>query len=117
MNKFIIFALLFVFVLNDDLSDYIYTGDKADDWNGYDDDKASVENCNSITFSDSDYKCCFESGKAPYGDDYKECGAYKKSKVKKIVDLMEKGGYKDLSIDCSSNYLSKALIILLSLLF
>ena len=117
MNKFIIFALLFVFVLNDNLSDYIYTGDKADDCNLFPNNKASVENCNSITFSDSDYKCCFESGKDPTGDTYKECNAYKKSKAKKLVDSYEKVGYSDVSIDCSSNYLSKALIILLSLLF
>lgn len=117
MNKFIIFALLFVFVLNDNLSDYIYTGDKADECDGYNESNASVENCNSITFSDSDYKCCFESGKSIDGEDYKECGAYKKSKVKKIIDAYEEAGAKDVSIDCSSNYLSKALIILLSLLF
>lgn len=117
MNKFVIFALLFVFVLNDNIEDYMYTGDNASECNGYDEEKASVENCNSITFSDSDYKCCFESGKNDEGEDYKECGAYKKSKVKKIVDGMEEGGFKDVSIDCSSNYLSKALIILLSLLF
>jgi len=95
----------------------MYTGDKSDDCYDYDEDNASVENCNSITFSDSDYKCCFESGKNDEGEDYKECFAYKKSKVKKIVDSKEEGGFKDVSIDCSSNYLSKALIILLSLLF
>lgn len=117
MNKFVIFALLFVFVLNDNIEDYMYNGDKSDDCYDYDEEKASVENCNSITFSDSDYKCCFESGKNIVGEDYKECNAYKKSKVKKIVDAYEEAGYKDLSIDCSSNYLSKALIILLSLLF
>ena len=116
MNKFIIFAFLFVYVLNAEYTDYYYAGDKADDCNNYNEDKASVANCNSITFSDSDYKCCFESWKI-VGEELKGCTAIKKSKAKKLVDLTEKGGATDVSIDCSSNYLSKALIILLSLLF
>ena len=114
MNKYIIFALLFVLVLNGD--DYFYEGENSDLCDGYE-GKASVANCNKITFSDDDYKCCFESYKAD-GELEEGCTAIKKSKAGKLVDLYEdENGFKDVSIDCSSNYISNALIILLSLLF
>ncbi len=116
MNKFIIFALLFVFVLNEDYKDYFYTGENAEECDDYD-SEASVDNCNNITFSDDDYKCCFESYKDD-SDDEKDCRAIKKSKAKKLVEAYEdEYGYTDVSIDCSSNYISNALLILLSLLF
>ena len=118
MNKFIIFALLLVFVLNDDIEDYFYDGDdigKCEDMRSKD---ANVNNCTSITLKDDDFTCCFESYKDKDGDENKSCLAAKKKKVNKIIDGYEDDlGYTDVSIDCSSNYISNALLILLSLLF
>ena len=117
MNKFIIFALLLVFVLNDDLDDYMYKGNDLEKCEGIYSNEASVNKCTSITLEDDDFTCCFESFKDE-GDEYKGCTAAKKKKVNKIIDIYEdKLKYTDVSIDCSSNYISNALLILLSLLF
>ena len=120
MNKYIIFALLFVFVLNKELEDYIYTGENADKC--LEVDEASVDNCNKITFSDDDYKCCYYSVEVDGKKVDEECYPLKKSEVKDMIDDFEDAaddeGYSaDVSIDCSSNYISNALLILLSLLF
>ena len=49
MNKYIIFALLFVFVLNEDYKDYFYDGDDGVKCSMIREKDASVENCTSIT--------------------------------------------------------------------
>ena len=117
MNKFIIFALLLVFVLNDDIDDYIYSGNDDEKCEFFDREEANVKNCTSISLEDDDFTCCFESYKYN-GHEHKSCTAVKKKKVNKIIDIYEdENGFTDVSIDCSSNYISNALLILLSLLF
>ena len=118
MNKYIIFALLFVFVINEDIEDYYYTGADREKCTDIIDDKASVDSCSAIKFDDDDYNCCFVSLEVE-GEKDKYCQGVKKSKVKKIIDAVEDNDEVDisLSIDCSSDYISNALIILLSLLF
>ena len=71
-----------------------------------------VENCNKIIISNEDYKCCLVKIKDD-GDKELECAAMKKSKVSKYIKNVK----DDISFECSSIYLSKALIILLSFLF
>ena len=115
MNKFIIFALLLVFVLNEDVDDYYYIGTNAILCAAV--ENPSVENCNKITIDDDDYKCCYLYEKDEDGEEEKNCLAIKKNKAKKIIDFEEDDGNTDVSLDCSSNYISNALIILLSLLF
>ncbi len=114
MNKFIIFALLLVFVLNDDLDDYIYEGKDLKKCEGIYSYEASVNNCTSITLEDDDFTCCFESYKYE-GHEHKECTAAKKKKVNKIIDIYEDElGYTDVSIDCSSNYNKITFIIFIT---
>ena len=120
MNKYIIFALLFVFVLNKNKKDYFYTGENADKC--LDVDQPSVDNCNKITFSDDDYKCCYYSVEVEGEKFDEECYPLKKSDVKDFIDDAEDATDNedvsiDVSVDCSSNYISNALLILLSLLF
>ena len=118
MNKYIIFALLFVFVINEDIKDYYYTGADVAKCYAIIGDKASADSCSAIKFDDDDYNCCFVSIDVE-GEKDKYCQGVKKSKVKKLIDKMEDNDEVDISvsIDCSSDYISNALIILLSLLF
>ena len=113
MNKFIIFALLFVFVLND-TDDYFYTG--KDRFKCYLVEEPNVNNCTAITLEDDEFTCCFHKYKED-GEDYEGCQPIKKNKVGKVIDEAEDEGESDVSIDCSSNYISNALLFLLSLLF
>ena len=77
----------------------------------------NVENCNAIKLKDDDYTCCYYTYKED-GEEIKDCIPVKKNKVSKVIDDIEdEDGYTDVSIDCSSNYISNALLILLSLLF
>jgi len=124
MNKFCIFVLLFIVAFcgdDDDNSwqkEYLYDGKEADLCEEVKKTKVpSVDNCTSIEISNKDYKCCYIFFKD--GDyEEKECAAMKKSKVKDFIKKYEqKNEGEKISIDCSSNYLSKALIILLSILF
>ena len=115
MNKLIIFCTLIYICISDKEASYFYDGDEYEECEEV--TKASVENCNKITISDKDYKCCYESYKDEDGESYNECEAIKKSKAKKVKELFEDLGFTDVSVDCSSNYLSIALIVLLSLLF
>ena len=115
MNKFIIFVLLFlvVFCSDDEFDEYIYDGKEYETCSNV--TNPSVDACNAVTIPDEDYKCCYQSYKEK-GETVDDCIAFKKSKVKDYV----KEGKKEedsFSVDCSSNYLSKALIILFSLLF
>ena len=123
MNKYIIFALLFVFVLNADFEeeykDFRY--DKFDEvanctYAGA--SNPSVDKCSAIKFSDDDYNCCYVTIEAE-GRKQSYCWGVKKSDVKDYVNDMndEADGDGEMSIDCSSNYISNALLILLSLLF
>ena len=85
----------------------------------------SEKNCNDIDL-DNNYGCCYVSGKDENGD-YKRCFPLSKSEVKEFLASFEedKEDDEELSLKCpdfsedssSSNYLSKALIIILSLLF
>lgn len=116
MNKYIIFALLFVFVLNGS-DDNIYDGDDQKSCISITGNNANVKNCSAIKLDDDDYNCCYVTQKYK-GKEDKYCLGVKKSKVKTIIDDAEEDeDVSDVSIDCSSNYISNALLILLSLLF
>ena len=107
MNKFIFFVLLFLYVSAKDYSDFLYGGIIDGSNCTFQSVNASVDNCKAVPLNNEDYKCCFvESGNE------KECWGVKKKDVKDFVKDSD-----NVSIDCSSNYLSKALIFLLSLLF
>ena len=93
--------------------EYFYTGKEA--FTCYNVTNPSVDACNAVTIPDEDYKCCFQSFEL-FGVKDEDCYAFKKSKVKDYVKKAKKSA-DDFSVDCSSNYLSKALIILFSLLF
>ena len=118
MNKFIIFVLLFIvaFCEDDDdswMNEYLYDGKEAKLCNEVEDTKEpSVSNCTSVD------KCCYLLLKFDDDEeDEKECIAMKKSKVNDFIKKYKKKYEGDnISIDCSSNYLSKALIILFSLI-
>ena len=122
MNKYIIFALLFVFVLNVDFEeeykDFIYKDLEAANCNILIGNAARVDKCSAVKFKNDDYNCCYVSEEY---DDYKGtyCRGVKKSDVKDYVNDVEDeaDGEGEFSIDCSSNYISNALLILLSLLF
>jgi hypothetical protein len=125
MNKYIIFALLFVFVLNADFEeeykDFMY--DKFDEvvnctYAGG--SNPSVDKCSAIKFSNEDYNCCYVTIEAGGKKIQNTCWGVKKSDVKDYVnDVNDEADDDDgeMSIDCSSNYISNALLILLSLLF
>ena len=102
---------------NKDAKDYFYTGENADKCLVV--VQPSVDNCNKITFSDDDYKCCYYSVEVDGKKVDEDCYPLKKSEVKDMIDDAEDAadGEADVSIDCSSNYISNALLILLSLLF
>lgn len=139
MNKFIIFALLIVFVLNqteeeeEESGRYgTYTGknyDKCYELNNF---EPSATRCNSIIL-DEGYNCCYLTGKDDEKD-YNYCLPLNESEVKELKDeAKEDDDVSDFSIICSLNtnnsndssdsssssynYINKALIILLSLLF
>ena len=118
MNKYIIFALLFVFVLNTNYVDLMYTGTDAINCEKLTGNDASVDKCSAVKLSNSDYSCCYVDNKI-LGSTTVECWAVKKEDVKDYVkDYNDAGDDKtEISIDCSSNYISNALLILLSLLF
>ena len=137
MNKFIIFALLFVFVLNqteeeeEDSYDLTYTGKNLEKCIGVNENEANEKNCNSITL-DEGYNCCYLTGKDDE-DEYNMCLPLNESEEKKLKEVAEEDETSTLSIKCSLNtnvsndssdsssssynYINKALIILLSLLF
>ena len=120
MNKYIIFALLFVFVLNEDYDDFYYDGDGEDYYNciKLTENDASVDKCSAVKFKNDDYNCCYVSEE--FDDEKKTyCLGVKKSDVKDYVNDYEDEAEVDveISFDCSSNYISNALLILLSLLF
>jgi hypothetical protein len=123
MNKYIIFALLFVFVLNEDFleeyKDFGYKDLEVLNCTSAGASNPSVDKCSAIKFSNEDYNCCYvtiEVGGKKITDD---CWGVKKSDVKDYVNDYEDeaDGEAEMSIDCSSNYISNALLILLSLLF
>lgn len=122
MNKYIIFALLFVFVLNEDFEekykDFEYKESEAHNCNILEGNAASVDKCSAIKFKNDDYNCCYVSEEED-GEKDTSCWGVKKSDVKDFVNDAEDEAEGDfsLSIDCSSNYISNALLILLSLLF
>ena len=106
MNKFIIFALLFVFVLNqteeDDSGSYEvnYTGKNRDKCLEVNDDKPSAKNCNSITL-DQGYNCCYLSGK-DNENEYNLCLPLNETEVKDFQDeAKEDDEIIDYSIICS----------------
>ena len=72
---------------------------------------SSVENCNKIIIKDEVYKCYFVIIRDEGEKVFFRC--HKKSKISKYIKNVK----DDISFECSSNYLSKALIILLSFLF
>ena len=115
MNKYIIFALLFVFVLNANYVDLMYTGTDAFNCEKLTGNDASVDKCSAIKFSDDDYNCCYVTIEYS-GKKTNTCWGVKKSDVKDYVNDADDGD-GEISIDCSSNYISNALLILLSLLF
>lgn len=128
MNKFIFFVLLFIVVFcNNDLEDYFgsmsdeyfYTGNEAISCIFLNiNNDLSVEKCNTAEIPDKKYKCCLQSFKEEGEEEEKICMPLKKSKVKDYIKELEKDPDTDdgdLSVDCSSNYLSNILIILLSL--
>ena len=131
MNKFIIFAFLIVFVLNqteeEESGGYgAYTGknyDKCMELNNF---EPSATKCNSIIL-DEGYNCCYVTGKDDEND-YNYCLPLNESEVKEFEDeAKEDDEVSNFSIICSNdssdsssssyNYINKALIILLSLLF
>ena len=123
MNKYIIFALLFVFVLNADFEeeykDFMYDKfDEVANCTAAGASNPSVDKCSAIKFSDDDYNCCYVTIEAE-GRKRSYCWGVKKSDVKDYVNDAEDeaDGDGEISIDCSSNYISNALLILLSLLF
>ena len=120
MNKFIIFALLFVFVLNKDYDDFYYVGDGEDYYNckKLTENDASVDKCSAVKINNGDYNCCYEIMELG-GEKDISCEVVKKSDVKDFVNDFndEADDRGSVSIDCSSNYISNALLILLSLLF
>jgi hypothetical protein len=64
MNKYIIFALLFVFVLNEDFleeyKDFMYGKlDEVANCTYAGGSNPSVDKCSAIKFSDDDYNCCY----------------------------------------------------------
>ena len=118
MNKYIIFALLFVFVLNDDYDDFFYDKENEVANCTLAGVSPSVDKCSAIKFSDDDYNCCYVTIEYS-GKKTNTCWGVKKSDVKDYVNDAEDeaDGDGEISIDCSSNYISNALLILLSLLF
>ena len=80
----------------------------------YGEKKLTVKECNAVSLPGDDNKCCLQELQYEGETEY-YCLPMKKSKVVDYVDEVD--GDVDVSVDCSSNYLSKALIILLSLLF
>ena len=122
MNKYIIFALLFVFVLNEDFEekykDFEYKELEALNCNILEGNAASVDKCSAVEFKNDDYNCCYVSEEED-GEKETYCWGVKKSDVKDYVNDVEDEDEGDfsISIDCSSNYISNALLILLSLLF
>ena len=122
MNKFIIFALLFVFVLNQTEEeeeaelefdfDPSYKGKNAEKCLSED---ASEKNCNDISLDD-DYNCCYISGFDDENGKLNYCAPLNEDEEKKLKDIFNKDEL-NISIQCSSNYISNALLILLSLLF
>ena len=98
--------------------EYFYNGTEADSCLALNsNDDLSVEKCNSVKISDKKYKCCFLSFKEDNKDN-NFCMPLIESKVEDYIKDFEEnfGDDVDISFDCSSNYLSKALIILLSLI-
>ena len=122
MNKYIIFALLFVFVLNEDFEekykDFTYKELEAANCYILTGNAASVDKCSAVKFKNDDYNCCYVSEEED-GEKDTYCLGVKKSDVKDYVNDAEDeaDGDGEMSIDCSSNYISNALLILLSLLF
>ena len=136
MNKFIIFALLIVFVLNQTEEEEeefgTYTGknyDKCIELNNF---EPSATRCNSITL-DEGYNCCYLTVKDDEGENG-ACLPLNESEAKELEDdAKEDDEVSNFSIICSLNtnnsndssdsssssynYINKALIILLSLLF
>ena len=139
MNKFFIFVVLFIVVFCDDTTtedDYLYSGAEGetcealnyDDRNAY--KKRTAKECLAVEIPDNNYKCCLTTYKVngvPSGfceplkvskvDDYIR---YQNTNAQEItVDCEGKDGNtgNNDSSDSASNYLSKGLIILLSLLF
>jgi hypothetical protein len=135
MNKFIIFALLIVFVLNqteEEEEESGYTGknyDKCIELNNF---EPSATRCNSITL-DEGYNCCYLTVKDDEGENG-ACLPLNESEAKELEDdAKEDDEVSNFSIICSLNtnnsndssdsssssynYINKALIILLSLLF
>ena len=120
MNKYIIFALLFVFVLNEDYDDFMYDVVKGYNCTLAGVSNPSVDKCSAIKFSDEDYNCCYVTIEYEGKKIQNTCWGVKKSDVKDYVnDVNDEADDDDgeMSIDCSSNYISNALLILLSLLF
>ena len=124
MNKYIIFALLFVFVLNTDFEeeykDFMYGKlDEVYNCTLAGGSNPSVDKCSAIKFSDEDYNCCHVTIEYEGKKITDACWGVKKSDVKDYINDAEDEGDGDgeISIDCSSNYISNALLILLSLLF
>jgi hypothetical protein len=115
MNKYIIFALLFVFVLNKDYDDFMYEKEEVYNCSLAGASNPSVDKCSAIKFSDDDYNCCYVTIEYS-GKKTNTCWGVKKSDVKDYVNDADDGD-GEISIDCSSNYISNALLILLSLLF
>ena len=140
MNKFIIFVVLFFAVFceedSDEYKEYYYQGEESntcakigeteDDTTRND---LTLKNCSTVVLPDENYKCCLETATV-LGQTKTYCVPLKTSKVDDFINLQkesvkETGFTMDITIDCgtkdddssASNYLSKGLIILLSLLF
>ena len=126
MKKFIILALFFVFVLNEEQDDDdgpmkpTYTGKNLEKCLNH--EAPSEKNCNDIDL-ENNYGCCYLTGKDENGN-YKRCFPLSESEKNGLLASYEeeKEDDEEFSLKCpdfssSSNYLSKALIIILSLLF
>ena len=108
-----------MFVLNEETDDgsdsfeFSYTGKNKNECLVVKENEANEEKCNDISL-DGDYNCCYLYGKDEVGVE-KGCIPLNDNEKALFYALAEDG--VEVSIQFSSNYISKALIIILSLLF
>ena len=100
-NKFIIFAVLFIVVISaeedtseNELAEYLYTGEEADDC------KKLTDNCHTVTIPDKNYECCYVIEEYQSERDQK-CYPVKISKLVEFAEIIDRENI-ELSIHCGA---------------
>ena len=104
-----IYSLLLIFALLTYINNTDYCGDEETT-------PSSANDCKNKELDSDDKEegydaCCFY--KSSWLVETKECMAVKKSKVKDAVKKLKDAGYKDVSIDCGSKWISFSFLLMI----